>query len=223
MAAAETAAALTAFDGRGAGTDAERRAAGWLAQQIRLGRREARLEAFWCRPNWALAHAWHCLLAVAGSLLMVSHPMVGGALVLVALLSVLADGLAGHSLGRRLTPERASQNVVSPAPARGGASPPPPADPPVRLIVTANYDAGRTGLAYRDLLRVPAARLSRLAAGGALTPGWLGWLVVELLWLLGVALARKGLDMTLAVLIGIGNDPSLFLFALAGRPFAFAD
>jgi hypothetical protein len=61
---------------------------------------------------------------------------------------------------------------------------------PVTLIVTANYDAGRTGLAYRDLLRTPIARLKRLAAAGALTPGWLGWLAVELLWLLGIAALR---------------------------------
>jgi hypothetical protein len=191
MAAAETAAGLAAFKGRGAGTDSERRAARWLTQQVGQGGRDARLETFWCRPNWALAHAWHCLLAVAGSLLMVAHATVGGVLVLVALLSVLADALAGRSLGRRLTPERASQNVVSPRPP--GSTPrgtTPDGEPPVRLIVTANYDAGRTGIAYRDLLRTPVARLKRLAAGGALTPGWLGWLAVELLWLLAIAALR---------------------------------
>ncbi|HWE11484.1 MAG TPA: hypothetical protein VG325_19205 [Solirubrobacteraceae bacterium] len=191
MAAAETAAGLAAFERRGAGTDAERRAARWLAQQIGRSRREAHLETFWCRPNWALAHAWHCLLAIAGSLLMVAHATLGGVLVLAALLSVLADALTGRSLGRRLTPEHASQNVVSPSPRRG-STPAASADapPPVTLIVTANYDAGRTGVAYRDVLRAPVARLKRVAARGALTPGWLGWLAVELLWLLGVAVLR---------------------------------
>jgi Peptidase family M28 len=191
MSAADTAAGLASFAGRGPGTDAERRAAHWLARQVRSRRRDVRLETFWCRPNWALAHAWHCLLAVIGSLLTVHHATVGGALVLVALLSVLADGFTGRSLGRRLTPERASQNVLSPAPVRrpvGGPAGP----PPVRLIVTANYDAGRIGLAYRDAIRRPVAALKRLAADGALTPGWLGWLSIELLWLLGVATLRAG-------------------------------
>jgi hypothetical protein len=183
MSAADTAAGLAAIPGRGAGTDAERRAAHWLAREVRSGRRDVRLETFWCRPNWALAHAWHCLLAIAGSLLMVAHATAGGILVLVALLSVLADALTGLSLGRRLTPERASQNVVSPAPVRSVA-------PPVRLIITANYDAGRTGIAYRDAIRRPVAALKQLAGRGALTPGWLGWLSIELLWLVGVAVLR---------------------------------
>ncbi|HTU95830.1 MAG TPA: hypothetical protein VMF14_08305, partial [Solirubrobacteraceae bacterium] len=108
----ETAAQLSAFERRGAGSDAERRAAAWLAGELRAARREAALETFWCRPNWALAHAWHALLAIAGSLVMVSHAVVGGALVLVALLCVLGDWLTGRSPGRRLTRERASQNVL---------------------------------------------------------------------------------------------------------------
>ncbi len=191
MSAADTAAGLAGFSGRGAGTDAERRGALWLADQVRSARREVRLETFWCRPNWALAHVWHCLLAVAGSLVAVSHAVVGGAIVLAALLSVLTDGLIGVSLGRRLTPERASQNVVSPAPGRLPERP--TAGPaPVRLIVTANYDAGRTGIAYRDGLRRPVAALKRLAGRGALTPGWLGWLIIGLIWLLAVAGLRAG-------------------------------
>jgi hypothetical protein len=192
MSATDTAAGLASFAGRGAGTDAERRAAHWLVQQVRSPRRGVRLETFWSRPNWALAHVWHVLLAIVGSLLMVHHATLGGALVLVALLSVLADGITGRSPGRRLTPERASQNVVSPAPApaAGDDAAPSAGTPPVRLIVTANYDAGRTGLAYRDAIRRPVAALKRFAGRGALTPGWLGWLCIELLWLLGVAALR---------------------------------
>ena len=224
MSAAETAAGLTAFAARGAGTDAERRAAHWLARQVRASRRQVRLETFWCRPNWALAHAWHCLLATVGSLLMVAHATLGGAIVLVALLSVLADGFTGRSLGRRLTPERASQNVVSPAPAHRPGTPA-AGPPPVRLIVTANYDAGRTGLAYRDALRRPVAALKRWAAQGALTPGWLGWISIELLWLLGVAALRAGgasgapvgvlqLVPTAALVVELA-----ILLELAGAPF----
>lgn len=229
MAAADTAAALAAIPGRGAGTDAERRAAGWLAEQVRGPRRVAETEPFWCRPNWALTHAWHCLAGLVGSLLAVSHPVPGGAIVLASLLSVLCDGLLGQSLGRRLTPEHASQNVVSRASAgaRGPtASGPAGARPrPVRLIVTAQYDAGRTGLVYRDALRTPAARLRQLAAGGALTPGWLGWLAVVQAWLVAVAVVRDigaggtvmgvvQLVPTAALVVGLA-----LLLELAASPF----
>jgi hypothetical protein len=191
MPAAQTASRLSDFEHRGAGTDAERRAATWLAGELRSDRRDAVVEVFWCRPGWALAHAWHALLALAGSLLLVSDPVAGGALVLIALASILADAATGRSLGRRLTPERASQNVVSRPPAPEPGDPVgPAADRRVRLIVTANYDAGRTGLVYRERWRAALARCRRLAAGGRLTPGWRGWLVLALVALLAVAGAR---------------------------------
>ena len=224
MRAAETAAALTEFPRRGAGTDAERRAAVWLAREVRSPRRTVYLETFWHRPNWALAHAWHCLIAVAGGLLMVSHAAVGGAFVLVALISVLADWLTGRSLGRRLTREHASQNVVSPAPAPGTSD----TAPEVRLIVTANYDAGRTGLADRNAVRATGARLKRLAGGGRFTPGWMGWLVIELIWLLAVAVIRdsgtNGTPIKIAQLIPTAAlvVQAAFLLDLASAPFGAA-
>jgi Peptidase family M28 len=188
MHAIDTAKRLTEFTARGAGTDAERRAAAWLAGQLRGGRRRATLQTFWCRPNWALAHAWHTLAAIVGSLLAVHHGFLGGAIILAALLCVIGDWLTGYSPGRRLTRERASQNVVSRASTpttHTGDTP-----PHVRLIVTANYDAGRTGLAHRNGLRLPAARLKRIAGAGRLTPGWMGWLVLTMAWLLVVAAVR---------------------------------
>ena len=117
----ETIENLDGFTGRGAGTDAERRAAAWLRSQLDAGtdgagsRRTARLEPFWCRPNWALAHAWHAALAVVGSLVSRASPQIGAALLLAALLSVVVDALTGLSAGRLLSRERASQNVVSEA------------------------------------------------------------------------------------------------------------
>src|SRR5690242_19223768 len=113
MRPAETIESLSSFERRGAGTDAERRAARWLVTQLSGSRQNVRVEPFWCRPNWALANAWHCAIALVGSLVAVSEPQLGGALALVALVSLIADGTTGVSLGRRLTPERASQNVVS--------------------------------------------------------------------------------------------------------------
>jgi hypothetical protein len=179
MGAAETVAALAGFEQRGAGSDAERRAAQWLSREVATARRQATVETFWCRPNWAVAAAWHALLAIAGSLVSVSSPEVGGALILVALAAMVVDALTGWSPGRRLTPERASQNVVS---TTGGEQ------DRVRLIVTANYDAGRAGLVYRDFLRRPVARL-RQRTGGA-GPGWQGWMVLATAWLLATAVLR---------------------------------
>jgi hypothetical protein len=179
MGTADTVAGLAAFERRGAGSDAERRAARWLCSELEASGRDARLEPFWCRPNWPLAQLWHIALGLAGSLVAVSSPRVGGALLLVALLSVLADAVVGRSPGRRLSPERASQNVVSEAPTT---------DQRVRLLITANYDAGRAGLAYRARARRTLARL-RTRTGA---PGWLGWLTIALAWLLAVAVARLG-------------------------------
>lgn len=167
---------LTAFAGRGAGRDAERRAANWLAARCadRIG--EAQIETFWSRPNWALAHVWHIALAVAGSLIALASPIAGIVLLALALVSVVTDAVTGVSLGRRLTPEHASQNVVVPA-ARESTS---------RIVLTANYDAGRLGLAYR--LRPATSRLTRALHG--FTPGWIGWTVIAIVWLLVVAVFR---------------------------------
>jgi hypothetical protein len=174
----ETTAMLAAFERRGAGTDAERRAARKLAQELTAAGHKVRTEPFWCRPNWALAHAWHVALALAGSLLSVSQPTVGAAMLGAALMSVLADELTGISPGRLLTPERASQNVVVEA----------EDDKPTHLIITANYDAGRSGLIYRDALRRTAARLNHTA--GPLALGWLAWLSIAIAWSLAVAVVR---------------------------------
>jgi len=178
----ETTTALSDFTGRGPGTDAERRAARWLARELIATRHRVRIETFWCRPNWALGHAWHIALALAGSLVSVGDPLIGAILLAVALISTVADELVGTSMGRRLTPERASQNVlVSTAPADD--------DPPrARLVLTANYDAGRTGLIYRDAFRATAARLN--GATGNRAPGWLAWLAIAITYELAVAIIR---------------------------------
>ncbi len=216
MPALDTATQLTRFQRRGAGTDAERRAATWLAGQLRGGRRRATLQTFWCRPNWALAQAWHTLASIVGSLLAVHHGYLGGAIILGALVCVIADDLTGYSPGRRLTREHASQNVVS----RTLGS---PDDQRMRLIVTANYDAGRAGLVHRDWLRASAARLRRIT--GPLSPGWTGWLVIVMACLVAVAVVRHSgstgtpigvvqLVPTAALVLGLA-----LLLELAGAPF----
>jgi hypothetical protein len=220
MPALDTIASLTGFAARGPGSDAERRAARWLTDELRGARRAARLEPFWCRPNWALAHAWHALLGLAGGLVCVYHPAAGVAIVLVALVCVLADEATGVSPGRRLTRERASQNVVS---RREDTETEQPREDRVRLIVTANYDAGRMGLAYRDGPRRVAARLRRLT--GSRAPGWLAWITLALCWLLVTAAARlHGSKGTLVGLLQLPPTVALVLVVallveLASSPF----
>ncbi len=192
MASPDLAATLSGFDARVAGSDAERRAARRLVNELSCSGQDVRVEPFWCRPNSALAHAWHVLLGLAGGLIAVGSPTVGAALVLIALFSVIVDGQLGFSLGRRLTPERASQNVIA-TPRAGGTSArepsdPPPPSKPVRLIITANYDAGRVGVVYATRPRAAAAWLARLTGG--LSPGWVGWLGVMLAWLLVTSVLR---------------------------------
>lgn len=179
----ETVEGLDQFTGRGAGTDAERRAAAWLARHADSTGNDVTIETFWCRPNWAATHAWHVGLAIAGSLVSVASPTAGIVILGLALVLVLVDVVTGVSPGRWLTHERASQNVVVGPPGRGGGD-----EPDVRLILTANYDAARTGLAYGRYVRGATGRLRRALHGA--TPGWLGWLVISIVWLLAIAMLR---------------------------------
>lgn len=182
MRALETVSGLEGFERRTAGTDGERRGARWLADQLTAGGREVVIEPFWCRPQWALAHAWHVALALGGSLVTVASAHAGAVMLLAALVCIAADALTGVSPGRRLTPERASQNVVAVRRAAADDA------KPVRLIVTANYDAGRTGVVYRERFRRITTALRR--ATGGLSPGWLAWLSIVILSLLGLAIVR---------------------------------
>jgi len=151
--------ALAAFAGRMAGTDAERRAATHLRERLRGMGREAELEAVEVRPRFGLAHTFHALLAIVGSVVAVSSAIVGTALVLAAGVLVLLDVGGILPVTRRLTGRRASQNVFSPEDGdRAGT-----------LILVAHYDIGREAPAFRlarRVLRSPWAVL--LGAIGAL-------------------------------------------------------
>jgi hypothetical protein len=202
----EIVAGLEAFTRRGPGTDAERRAANSLARELTAAGADVRIDPFWCRPNWAFAHAWHVALIIAGSLVSVSHPRPGLILLLVALVSIVADAALGMSLGRRLTPERASQNVV--ARKRTATS-----TKPLRLVITANYDAGRTGLVYRAPFRRAAAYAHRATRG--MTLGWLGWICLANLWLIVVAVLRIEHHRSSAIAITQFVPTALLVIALA--------
>lgn len=201
---------LAEFEGRAPGTDSERRAALWLARRLRSMGREADLETEWVRPQWPWVHALHVTLGVVGALVALSSPLAGLVIVAIALASAALDQLGVAHVLRRLTPERATQNVVSgpTAATRSGAQ------RMVRLVIVGHYDAPRGGIVRRRGGRRAAALLQRATRG--LLPGALGTIPLALLLLLAVAVARlagveaRWLDAvqlvpTLTLLIALGG------------------
>lgn len=148
----ETVRELCTFEGRLAGTDAERRAANRLAERLRELGRKADVEPTYVHPQAPLVYAAHVALAFAGSLIAVVEPVAGFALVLFAATSLYLDLNTRLYLLRRLFFRRASQNVVSPGPdPEAGA----------RLLLVAHYDAARTGAIYAPKQARRAARIAR--------------------------------------------------------------
>jgi hypothetical protein len=198
----ETIRELCSFEGRLAGTDAERRAANRFAERLRRTGRRVEVEPTYVHPQMPLVHALHCALGFAGSLISIASPPVGFALVLVAATSMYLDLNARHYLLRRLFFRRASQNVVA-----KGARP----DAPARVVLCAHLDAARTGAAFTPARVRLATRLDRILPFpfGPFRP--LFWSLALLLPILGARLA--GIDgsvisllqlpFTLILLIGV--------------------
>ena len=185
--AAELVDQLCRFPARVAGSDAERRAAVWLRDELRAqlpaGELNVALQPTWVRPDWPAAYALDAALGVAGSILCVPLPAAGLAVIVVALVSLLGDLSGSFAILRRLTPARATQNVlVTPA---GDAQ---PGGGRVRLLLVANIDAGRCGAVYRDGWVRLEARLRRALRGRLPNP--LALLAAALTVLTGVAAAR---------------------------------
>jgi hypothetical protein len=121
-------------------TDAERRAALALAEELRDQGREPRVQTLWVHVAWWAPQALAAALGIAASVVGVGTPVAGLSLAGAALLIALLDLLPAAPL-RRIIPARATQNVVS-APAAGP-------DVPVTLILTAAVDRARGGLVRR--------------------------------------------------------------------------
>jgi hypothetical protein len=172
---------------RGPGTDAERRAAVWLAQVLRddLGR-EVTTETVWVRPQRAAVLALHAAAGVAASVVAASQPAVGLGIAAAALVSWCLDQLGFAHLGRRLTPARATQNLHSPPTAATATG----RQRIVRLVIAAAYDAPRTGIARRELFRRVLARLHELTRGHV--PGSGAVIALALAAVAGLAGARLG-------------------------------
>jgi hypothetical protein len=162
-AASTTAAGLARFEDRGPCSDAERRAAAWLHDELRAAGHEAWVETHWVRPQWALSLALHATLGVVASLLAIATPLPAAILAALAALSMAVEASGRSGPLRYLFPRRATQNVLTVPDEEGGA-------PDITLLICARYDAPRGGLITRDGPRRLAARLRRRLGGHALGP-----------------------------------------------------
>jgi len=139
------------FEGRGPGTDAERRAGRYLADRLAALGRTTEIEPHWVWPNWPLAYVAQTVLAILASTVSVANGAVGAGLALFAAISAFADMTGRFYILRRLTGRRATQSVFS----RDDS------DRPGTLILVAHYDAPRGGAAFGRAADRRAA-LSRL-------------------------------------------------------------
>ena len=189
---------LCSFEGRLAGTDAERRAANRLAERLREIGRRAEIEPIHVHPQVGLVYALHCLVGFAGSLAAVAVAPLGFALALCAATSMYLDLNARHYLLRRLFFRRASQNLVS-----RGARP----DAPARLLIVAHVDAARTGAVFSPGRMRLLARLDRRLPFALSPTRILFWSLAVLVPVLGVRMA--GVDSNLISLLQL--PPTLVL------------
>jgi len=147
---------LVSFEERWPGTDAERRAAQHLEQRLRALGRDADIEPTSVHPNYPVTHALHALIGIVGSVLSVYTPVAGAALLLFATISAFGDLTGSLYLVRRLTGRRASQNVTSTE----------SSDKRGVVILTAHYDAARTGVVFSSRAVERRAVLGKLLRRG---------------------------------------------------------
>jgi Peptidase family M28 len=171
---------LCSFEGRLAGTDAERRAANRLAERLREQGRRVELEPTYVHPQVALVYALHCAVGFAGSLVSVAIPALGFGLVLFAATSLYLDLNGRFYLLRRVFFRRLSQNVV----ARGDRP-----KAPARLLITAHLDAARTGAAYSPRRLRLLGRIANRLPFAFSPPRLLFWSLALLVPLVGVRMA----------------------------------
>jgi hypothetical protein len=205
--------ALVEFEGRWPGTDAERRAAVHLVERLRALGRDAELEPTRVRPGYPLTHVIHALLGIAGSVVSVGQPLIGLVIVLVAAVSTFGDLTGSFFLVRRLTPGRASQNVVSREDSGGRK--------PGLLVLSAHYDAARTGAVFgrRTLERRAAlSKTIRRPIGPFALFFWslVAIFVCALLRVIGIDLLPVTVVQFLATVVLIVAVPLLADIALSG-------
>lgn len=189
---------ICSFEGRTAGTDAERRLANRLASELEATGRDVTVEPITLQPRWPLVHFLHCAIAVAGSVVAASEPAVGFGLVLLAATSAYLDLSARRYLLRRLFFRRASQNVHARTVAELGTP---------RVVLCANLDAPRTGAVYnRTPMRLSNAVARHLPVTSSPPRIWF-WSIALLLPPIGLRMA--GLDDGLLAVVQL--PPTLIL------------
>jgi hypothetical protein len=209
-AVAPIAAGLARFEARGPCTDAERRAAAWLHDELRGAEHEAWVETHWVRPQWALSIALHATIGVVASLVAISAPLPGLIAALVAAVSMASEGLGLPGLLRLAFPRRATQNVLV-EPEAGE----------VTLLIAAPYSAPKGGFGRRFVegrqLWVAAALVLVAACGGLraldLDGLWLGLVQFVPTIALLLALAAAG-DAAVADFAAGGEAPASVAVAL---------
>lgn len=180
---------LCSFDGRTPGTDAERRAANRLAGMLADPGRAVTVEPTFVRPDQSLVIALHALLAVTGGVVAVAVPVVGFAIILLTGTSLYLDQSVRLFLLRRVFFRRASQNVVSRPRRAGGSGGSGGSARPV-VVLSAHYDAPRTGWAFGPRAAARARHLSpgmRLVLAPVRVIFWFG--IVPLLLISGARMA----------------------------------
>ena len=172
---------LTRIEARGPCTDAERRAANLLHDELRAAGYEAWVETHWVRPQWALSLALHATVGVVASVAALTAPLPALIAAAIAALSMAIEATGRVGPLRLLFPRRATQNVIT-VPEEGA----------VTLLICARYDASHGGLATRDGARRLAARLRRRLRGQGLGPG--AWVAIGLA-LIAVCAGLRLLDL----------------------------
>jgi hypothetical protein len=169
-----TAEGLARFEARGPCTDAERRAAGWLHDELRAAGHEAWVETHWVRPQWALSLALHATVGVVASVAAISAALPALIAAGVAALSMAVEAAGYAGLLRLAFPRRATQNVLVPEAEAG-----------VMLLVCAPYAAPRGGLGARAFARLRGSPQLWVAAALALVAVCAGLRLLDLegLWL----------------------------------------
>jgi len=185
-AASERIERICSFASRLAGSDGERRLTNELAAELEAAGMRVEVEPTWVHPQWPLVHMVHCLVAIAGSVIAPSEPVVGFVIVLIAATSAYLDLSGRLYLLRTLLFRRASQNLYARRrEAVGGSG---------RVILCANVDAPRTGAAYnRAPMRTFDRAARRLPVVSSPTRVWF-WSIALLLIPIGARMA--GLDAT---------------------------
>jgi hypothetical protein len=212
---------LARFEARGPCTDAERRAAAWLHDELRDAGHEAWVETHWVRPQWALSIALHATVGVVASLAAISAPLPGLIAAAVAAVSMALEGFGLPGLLRLAFPRRATQNVLT-VPVEGADR---AAAGGVTLLIAAPYAAPKGGPGRRFLGRLPGVPQPWVAAALVLVAVCAGLRELDLdgLWLglvqfvptiaLLLGLAAAG-DAAVADYVSGGEAPPAVAMAL---------